>query len=171
MRTGYHFHFAHNHIGIIHKVAVHLDTVFIGAEMHPIGFNVDKPVTLLQKDDVRGDFRSCGILKGIVRQPYCTEQICSLCNIFSDCRIFFIHRTFRSDKNNDTSRAHLIKRSGKKVVMNKEIMLVIPLVRHFELPERDVAHRRVKEAVRQLCILKALHGNAVFLIKLLCNST
>ena len=55
--------------------------------------------------------------------------------------------------------------------MNQEIMLVIPLVRHFELPERDIANRRVKEAVRQFCVLKALHGNTVFLIKLLCNSS
>ena len=54
--------------------------------------------------------------------------------------------------------------------MNEEIVLIIALVRYFELPEGDIADCSVKEAVGKVCILKALHRDAVFLIKLLRNS-
>ena len=43
-------------------------------------------------------------------------------------------------------------------------MLIIALIRHFELTERHIADSTVKEAVGQIGILKALHGNTVFLI-------
>ena len=49
-------------------------------------------------------------------------------------------------------------------------MLIIALVWHLELPEGDIADCSVKEAVGKVCILKALHCDAVFLIKLLRNS-
>ena len=49
-------------------------------------------------------------------------------------------------------------------------MLVIAPVRHLELPEGDIADCSVKEAVGKVCILEALHCDAVFLIKLLRNS-
>ena len=93
VRAGNQSHFAHNHIRIIDKVAVHCNTVFIGIKVYPIGFNVDKAVTLLQKDDIRSNIRSRCVLKGVVRQTDCAEQISPLCNILPYRRVFFIHRT------------------------------------------------------------------------------
>ena len=49
-------------------------------------------------------------------------------------------------------------------------MLVIALVRHLELSKWDIADCSVKEAVGQICTLKALHCDTVFLIELLRNS-
>ena len=49
-------------------------------------------------------------------------------------------------------------------------MLIVALVGHLELPEGDIADCSVKEAVGKVCILEALHCDAVFLIKLLRNS-
>ena len=49
-------------------------------------------------------------------------------------------------------------------------MLIVALVGHLELPEGDIADCSVKEAVGKVCILEALHRDAVFLIKLLRNS-
>lgn len=46
-------------------------------------------------------------------------------------------------------------------------MLIIALVRHLELPEWNIADCSVKEAVGKVCILEALHRDAVFLIQLL----
>ena len=46
-------------------------------------------------------------------------------------------------------------------------MLIVALVGHLELPEGDIADCSVKEAVGKICILEALHRNAVFLIQLL----
>ena len=51
--------------------------------------------------------------------------------------------------------------------MDEKVVLVIALVRHLELPEGDIADCGVKEAVGQICTLKALHCDAVFLIELL----
>ena len=46
-------------------------------------------------------------------------------------------------------------------------MLVIPAVCHLELSKWHIADGAVKEAVRQICLFKALHRNAGFLIQLL----
>ena len=54
--------------------------------------------------------------------------------------------------------------------MDEEVVLVIALVRHLELPEGDIADCSVKEAVGKICILEALHRDAVFLIELLGDS-
>ena len=51
--------------------------------------------------------------------------------------------------------------------MDEEVVLVIALVRHLELPEGDIADCSVKEAVGKICTLKALHRDAIFLIQLL----
>ena len=51
--------------------------------------------------------------------------------------------------------------------MNEEVVLIIALVRHLELPEGDIADCSVKEAVGKICTLKALHRDAIFLIQLL----
>lgn len=49
-------------------------------------------------------------------------------------------------------------------------MLIVALVEHLELPEGDIADCSVKEAVGKICILEALHRDAVFLIELLGDS-
>ena len=51
--------------------------------------------------------------------------------------------------------------------MNEEVVLIIALVRYFELPEGDIADCSIKEAVGKICTLKALHRDAIFLIQLL----
>ena len=50
-------------------------------------------------------------------------------------------------------------------------MLVILLVRDFELTERNVTDSRIKEAVRQFRLFKSLHRNRGLLIKLLSDSS
>ena len=54
--------------------------------------------------------------------------------------------------------------------MDQELVLVISLVGNFEIPERHIAHNGIKEAVGEICFLKALCGNRGFLIKLLCDT-
>ena len=43
-------------------------------------------------------------------------------------------------------------------------MLVVPLVRDFEIPERHITHNRIKEAVGEVGFLKALCGDRGLLI-------
>ena len=51
-RPGHHLHLAQDHIRVVDEVAVHLDTVFIGGEMHPFRLNIHHALTLLQKQNV-----------------------------------------------------------------------------------------------------------------------
>ena len=89
----HHLHFTENHIGVIDKVAVHLDTVFIGIQVYPIRFNVNDTVTLLENENIGNDLGSCVALKSVVRQTDRSEKLRALCDILPHGRTFFIHRT------------------------------------------------------------------------------
>ena len=43
-------------------------------------------------------------------------------------------------------------------------MLVVTLVRNLEIPEGYISHNGIKEAVREICFLKALCGDRGLLI-------
>ncbi len=77
-----------------------------------------------------------------------------------------IHRPLGSDERYKPARAYLIQCAGKKVIVDQEMVLVIPLVVEGIAAERDVADSKVEKAVRQFGILKALHRDTVLLVKL-----
>ena len=79
---------------MLHKVGVHTDTIFIGVQMHPVRLNVRHAVTLLQKNNIAGDFRSGIGLKRIVWKSDCTNQISPLCQVLADSRVFLVHGAF-----------------------------------------------------------------------------
>ena len=64
----FHFHFAQDHFRVLYKIAVHRDPVLIGIQVYPIRFHICNAVTLLQKEDVTGDFCPCIGTERIVRQ-------------------------------------------------------------------------------------------------------
>ena len=90
----HHLHLTENHIGMIDKVAVHLDTVFIGIQVYPIRFNVNDTVTLLENQNIGYDLCSGVSLKGVVRQTDRAEKLRALGDILSDGRTFFVHCAF-----------------------------------------------------------------------------
>ena len=73
-----------NHFGMVDKVAVYAESVVSLTEVYPVGFDYLRSVALLQKDDVRHDFRTRVFLKSIVRQTNRSEQIRTFRNVFSD---------------------------------------------------------------------------------------
>ena len=160
----HHFHLSEYHFGMLNKVAVHQDTVFIRAELYPIRLYIHNAVTLLQNQNIRNDLRSGVTLKGVVRQTDSTKQVGSLCNILTNCGIFLVHRSFARDERHNTARSEFIKGLCKEVVVDQELVLVVSLVRNFEIPERHIAHNGIKEAVREICFLKALCGDRGLLI-------
>ena len=165
--SAFQLHLADDHIRVVDEVLVHRDPVCVFVQMHPIGLDVDQPVPLLQEQNVSCHICSCRILESVVRQSDRAEQVSSLCDVLSDGGVFLIHCEARGYKCDHASRSNLIQSSGKEIVVDVEIVLVVLLVRHLELTERHVANRRVKEAVGKLCTFKALHGNVVLLIQLL----
>ena len=169
--TGDFFHVAQNHIRVVHEILVHLVTVGVGVQMDPCRLNVHHAVPLLKEDDVGSNFRAGSTLKGVVGQANGTQQVCPLRDILSHGGIFLVHGALGSDKCNDTARTNLVQGSGKEVVVDQEIVLVILLVRDFELTERNITDSRIKEAVGQFRLFKSLHRNRRFLIKLLGDAS
>ena len=159
-----------HHFRMLRKILVDGVSLRRCAKVYPLCPLHCRPVTLLQKQDVR--YYACiGIaLERIVRQANCTDQISTVGKILSDRGILFVHRAAGSDYRHHAARTNKVKTLCNKVIVDEEVVAVIPLIRHFVIAERHVAYHTVKEAVRELHRFKALHGNLVFLIKLLCNA-
>ena len=161
---------AQHHFGMLCKILVDGVSLRRCAKVYPLCPLDCRPVTLLQKQDV-GYYACIGIaLERIVWQANCADQIGTVGKILSDRGILFVHRAAGSDYRHHAARTNKVKTFCNKVIMDEEVVAVIPLIRHFVIAERHVAYHTVKEAVRELHRFKALHGNLVFLIKLLCNA-
>ena len=103
---------------MLHKIPVHADAIFIGVQMHPIRFNVRHAVTLLQKEDVAGDFGPGVVLEGIVRQTDGSDQIGPLGQILADGRVFLVHCPLGGNEGDHAARTHLIQRLSEEIVMD-----------------------------------------------------
>ncbi|CDB29334.1 unknown [Firmicutes bacterium CAG:137] len=134
--------------------------------MHPIRLNVRHAVTLLQKEDVAGNFRTGVVLKRIVRQTDSPDQIGPLGQILADGGVFLIHRAFTGDKSNNAARPDLIQRLSEEIIVDQPVIFVVLPVRHLEVAEGDVADGHIEEAVRHLHPFKARHGDTAVLIEL-----
>ena len=153
------------------KVLVHLDAVFVFSEVAPIRIALNHAVALLKKDNICDGFRSRRRLKGRIRQADCAEEVRAGGDIPSDGRVLLIQRPLARNKGNDTSGAHLVKCFGEKIIVNEEVVPVIPLILHLELSERDIADCDIKETVRVCGVFKSRDRDILILIQLLCDST
>ena len=169
--TRFRYHTAEYHIRMLDKILVHLNAVFVFSEVAPIGIALYHAVALLQKYNIRDCFRSRRRLKGRIRQADCAEKVCTGGDIPSDGRVLLIQRPLARNKGNDTSGTHLVKRFGEKIIVNEEVVPVIPLILHLELPERDIADCDIKETVRVCGVFKSRDQDILPLIQLLCDTT
>ena len=166
---GFHDHIAQHHFRVLHKITVHTDTVFIGVQMHPIRLDVRHTVTLLQEDNVAGDFGSGVGLKRIVGQSDSPDQVSPLCQILADSGVFLVHRTLGGDERDHAARTNLVQRLSKEIIVNQPVVFVVFLIPHLKVAKRHIADGHIKEAVGHLHLFKAIHGNAAVLIELLRN--
>ena len=145
---GYHLHLAKYHFGMLYEVMVHFDAVLGGVELYPLRFDVDDPVPLLQDENVRYDLCSGVALKGVVRQTDSTKQVGSLSNILSDSGVFLIHRAFACDQCHYAARSEFVEGFSKEIVVDQEVVLVVPLVCYLEISKRNIADDTIEKAVR-----------------------
>ena len=139
-------------------------------EIYPVSPLHRCTVTLLQEQNV-SHHAGVGIaLERIIRQTNRTYQIGTVGKVLTDRGILLVHRTTGRYHRYHTARTYKVKALGDKIIVDEEIVAVIPLIRYFIIAERYVAHNTVKEAVRELHRFKALHRNFVFLVQLLCNA-
>ena len=163
--------FTQHHFRMLRKILVDGVSLRRCAKVYPLCPLHCRPVTLLQKQNVSYNTCVCIALERIVWQANCADQISTVGKILSDRGILFVHRTAGSDYRHHTARTNKVQTFCNKVIVDEEIMAVIPFIRHFVIAERHVAHHAIKETVRELHRFKALHGNFVLLIKLLCNAS
>ena len=133
-------------------------------EIHPVSPLHRCAVTLLQEQNVSNHARVGIALERIVRQTNCADQIGTVGKVLTDRGILLIHRTAGRYHRYHTARTHKVKALGDKIIVDEEIVAIIPLVRYFVIAERYVAHNTVKKAVRELHGFKALHCNLVSLV-------
>ena len=162
---------AQHHFGMLRKILVDGVAIRRFAKVYPVCPLHRCTVTLLQEQNIRNHAGVGIALECIVRQTNRTDQISTVGKIFTDRGILLIHRTAGRYHCHHTARTHKIKTFRNKIIVDEEIVAVIPLVRHLVITERHIAYNAVEETVRELHRFKALHRNLVFLIQLLCNAS
>ena len=168
--AGHFLHLPQNHFRVGDKVGVHFQPLFIGVQMHPVRLQVGHTTSLLQEQNVGSDRCTRSGLEGIVWQPYGSQQIRSLSNVLSHRGIFLVHGALACNECHHAAGAHLVQGTGKEIVVDKKIVLVVLLVQNLERPKGHVANGHIKEAVRQIGLFKSLYRNAVLLVQLLGNA-
>ena len=159
-----------HHLRMLRKILVNGVAFRCFAKVYPVCPLYRCTVTLLQEQNVSNHARVGIALERIIRQTNRTYQIGAVGKVLTDRGILLIHRTAGRYHCHHTARTHKVKALGDKIIVDEEIVAVIPLIRYFVIAERYVAHNTVKKAVRELHRFKALHRNLVFLVQLLCNT-
>ena len=136
---------AQHHFRMLGKIAVDRKPVRCKPKVYPVRLNVDRPVALLEEDDIRHHVRPGIGTERIVGQTNRPQQLRAFRQILSDIRGLLIHGITAGDKSHNAARSHLIQRFGKEVVVNGESQLVIRLVRDTVVAKRDVADGKIIE--------------------------
>ena len=124
----------------------------------------------MQEQNVGSDLCTGSGLERIIGQSDGTEKVSPLGNILSHRGIFLVHGALAGNECHHATGAHLVQGTGKEIVMDQEIVLVVLLVQNLERPKGHVANGHIKEAVRQIGLFKSLYRNAVLLVQLLGNA-
>ena len=152
---------------MVNKILVHFQPVGVGVQVYPIRFLAGEGIPLLQKEDVAGHIRARGVLEGVVGQTDGPQQVGTLGKVLPHGGGVLVHCSLAGDKGDDAARPDLIQCPGKEVVVNEEIVSVIPLVDHLEGAEGHIPDGGVKKAVREVCFFKPLDSDRRLLIELL----
>ena len=162
-------HSSQHHLRVLEEVAVQGYAVLGLAGLNPLRHLLRRAGPFLEKEDVRGDFRAGVGLEGVIGQADCAQQVGLLGQILAYLAVLLVHGALGSDKGHHAARAHLVQRLGDEVVVDEQVLTVIAPVMDLVLAKGHVAHGKVKEIVRVIGVLKAVHGDVRFLIELLGN--
>ena len=122
--------------------------------MHPFRFDLDGSIPLLQEEDVAGDLRAGVCPESVVGQADRAKQLCPLGYVLSDLRGLLVHGALGGDEGDDAARPDLVKRFGKEVIVDQEIVAVELPVGELIAAEGHIAHSHIEE-VPPVCLFKA----------------
>ena len=143
----------------------------IFADIAPVGKFNRHFLTLLQENYIRRYLRAGVRLESVVRQTDSAHKIGTFRKVFTNFRVLLIQSTLCSDESYNAVRRYFIQRFCEKIVVYQEILLVVPLVEHSVISERNIADSGVKIIVGECSFLIPLYLNICHLIELLCDTS
>ena len=149
---------AQHHLRVIQKILVDREAFFGPAGLRPVRGDVQRPVPLLQEENIRNDLSSGICLERIVWQADRPQQLGPLGQIPAHGGILGIHCIAAGDERRHAARPHLVQRFCEKVVVDVEAQLVVGFVVHLILSERYVADGKVVK-IPPVGGLEARHGD------------
>ena len=164
-------HGAQHHFGMIEEILVDRYAIFCLAHIHPFGYDVHLPFTLLQKQNIGCDSGACIGEEGVVGESNRAQQFRPLRNIAAHGGIQLVHGAFAGDECDDAARTNLVQRLGKEIVVDAEVVLVIAGIRKGIRAEGHVAHGSIEVTIREGRMFKALYGDSGIRVQLLCNAS
>ena len=155
-------------MGIVHEVAVDGISVFVLAQMHPVRFDGNGTITLLQEDNIRHNLGTGIGFERIVRQTDSTKELRPFSQILSYFAARGIHGVAAGHKGQHTTGAKLIQRLGEEVVVNGKAQPVIGWVVDLILPKGNITDSQIEE-VTAIRLFKTGNGDVCLGVKLLGN--
>ena len=152
----------------IYPKTIHPKTFFVLDTVYPIRHCFHRCIPFLKKDNIGHNLCTCICFEGIVGQPDCSQQICTLGKILPYTGVLAVHGMSAGDKGNYAAGANLIESLGKEVVVDRKIQLVKLEVIYFVLPKGDIAYSNIKE-VSPIGCFKASYRYVRIWIQFLCN--
>ena len=155
---------------IVEEIPIDGKSVLVFPKGNPLRLIDNRPVPLLEKQDI-GYYLCTGIgFEGIVGKPDGTQQLSSLCNIPSDGTVLGIHGVAAGNESHDAAGTQLIQALCKEVVVDGKTQLIESRVIHTILPKGDIADCQVIE-ILLAGLLKARDGDVCIGIQLFGNPT
>ena len=107
-----------DHVRIVEEIPIDGKSVLVFSKGNPFRLIDNRPIPLLEEQDI-GYYLCTGIgFEGIVGKPDSTQQLSPLCNIPSDGTVLGIHGVAAGDKGHDATGTQLLQALCKEVVVN-----------------------------------------------------
>ena len=164
--VGFLFQLPQDHLRMQGKVGVDLMTVRRLGKMCPFRHLQDCPVPFLEKEDVSHNIRAGISPECIVGKADGSQEVCPRGDIPADRFSALVHGAAGGDHRHNTSGAHQVQGLGNEIIMDQEILAVVAAVGQLIVPKWNVPDDGIEEAVRKLCLLKALGCDGILLVKL-----
>ena len=161
---------AQHHFRVVSKVAVKGNALRSQPQMHPIRFDINGMVSLLQENDIR-HYICTGIgAECVVGKSDSSQQFCPLRQILSRVRILGIHRIAAGNKSHDATGTNLIQCLGKEIVVDRKTELIIGFIADTVVAKWHIAHGQIIE-IAAVGGFKTCHLDFCLRIQLLRNSS
>ena len=171
-----HLRGSENHFGVIGKVLVDVSAAFpdkgIFYRTERLAFIRSESSPFAQHYYV-GDYFCPGVaLESSIRQADSPQKVGVVHQVFANPVVVCVHRIPRGYECHKSSRAHLVKRLRKEVVVDcRSNSSGVGFVRNGIIAERHVAYGDVHVIIGYFCLFKALYAYIAVRIEVFCNVT